>query len=225
MHASCGRVEIQMAWGRDSGGRSHKQHGLREPEDPGKALGMPWSEMARTSASVAQLLREWRLKIYGVTPIQNPTSDSMDRCVLNRSVMSYSLWPQGLWPPRYLCSWDSPGKSTGVGCHALLQGIFPTQRSNPDLPHCRQILYRMSHQGSCDSMGQILSPTKSSVLEEERSKSKSSSRTITILYIAESHPEALINSVKNSYIEGSKWTVVLMVYDSSRQPHHHHGRW
>ena len=43
---------------------------------------------------------------------------------------------------------DSPGKNTGVGCHALLQGIFPTQESNPGLPHCRQILYHLSHQGS-----------------------------------------------------------------------------
>ena len=42
----------------------------------------------------------------------------------------------------------SPGKNTGVGCHALLQGIFPTQGWNPGLPHCRQILYRLSHQGS-----------------------------------------------------------------------------
>ena len=43
---------------------------------------------------------------------------------------------------------DSPGKNTGVGCHALLQGIFPTQGLNPGLPHCRQIFYRLSHQGS-----------------------------------------------------------------------------
>ena len=43
---------------------------------------------------------------------------------------------------------DSPGKNTGVGCHALLQGIFPTQESNPCLPPCRQILYHLSHQGS-----------------------------------------------------------------------------
>ena len=42
---------------------------------------------------------------------------------------------------------DSPGKNTGVGCHTLLQGIFPTQGSNPGLLHCRQILYRLSHQG------------------------------------------------------------------------------
>ena len=36
--------------------------------------------------------------------------------------------------------WDSPGETTGVGCHALLQGIFPTQGSNAGLLHCRQIL-------------------------------------------------------------------------------------
>ena len=41
-----------------------------------------------------------------------------------------------------------PGKDSGVGCHALLQGIFPTQGLNPGLLQCRQILYRLSHQGS-----------------------------------------------------------------------------
>ena len=44
--------------------------------------------------------------------------------------------------------WDSPGKNTGVGCHALLQGIFQTQGSNQDLPHCRQFLDHSSHRGS-----------------------------------------------------------------------------
>ena len=44
-------------------------------------------------------------------------------------------------------SWDFPGKRTGVGCHFLLQGIFPTQGLNPGLPHCRQTLYCLSHQG------------------------------------------------------------------------------
>ena len=42
----------------------------------------------------------------------------------------------------------SPGKNTGVGCHALLPGIFPTQESNPSFPRCRWILYHLSHQGS-----------------------------------------------------------------------------
>ena len=43
---------------------------------------------------------------------------------------------------------DSPGKNTRVGCHALLQGIFPSQGSNPGLQNCRQILYHLSYQGS-----------------------------------------------------------------------------
>ena len=45
-------------------------------------------------------------------------------CVLSRSFVSDSLQPYGLWPARLHCPWDSPGKNTGVGCHALLQGIF-----------------------------------------------------------------------------------------------------
>ena len=50
-----------------------------------------------------------------------------------------------------LCSFvhgDSPGNNTGTGCHALLQGIFTTQGSNPGLPYCRQIFYCLSHQGA-----------------------------------------------------------------------------
>ena len=57
------------------------------------------------------------------------------------SVMSDSLWPHGLRSP-----WNSLGQNTGVGSHFLLQGILPTQGSNPYLLHCRQILYQLSHQ-------------------------------------------------------------------------------
>ena len=53
-----------------------------------------------------------------------------------------TLRPHGLYPPRLLCPWDSPGKNTGVGCYSLLQGIFPTQGSNLHPLPCRQILYR-----------------------------------------------------------------------------------
>ena len=49
------------------------------------------------------------------------------------SAVSDSLWPYRLQRTRFLCPWDSPGKNTGVGCHALLQGIFRTQGSNPHL--------------------------------------------------------------------------------------------
>ena len=51
-------------------------------------------------------------------------------------------------PPGSSVHGNSPGKNTGVGCHALLQGIFPTQGSNVGLLHCRQILYQLSYQGS-----------------------------------------------------------------------------
>ena len=59
---------------------------------------------------------------------------------------------------------DSPGKNTGMGCHALLQGIFPTQGSNPGLLHCKQILYRLSHQGSPSSQIGIIIYTKTQSL-------------------------------------------------------------
>ena len=67
-----------------------------------------------------------------------------------------------------LCSWDSPGRNTGVGCHFLLHGIFPTQGSNPDLPHCRQILTPSELSGKpqkntgvgCHFLFQEIFPTK-----------------------------------------------------------------
>ena len=57
--------------------------------------------------------------------------------------MSDSLQPHGLHSP-----WNSPSQNTGVSSCSLLQGIFPTQGWNPGLPHCRQILYQLSHKGS-----------------------------------------------------------------------------
>ena len=68
--------------------------------------------------------------------------------MLSCPVPSNSLWPQGLQLARLLCPCDSPGNNTGVGYHALLQGIFSTQGSNPGLPHCRRILYQLNYQGS-----------------------------------------------------------------------------
>ena len=62
---------------------------------------------------------------------------------VSRSVMSDSLRPHGLYS-----LWNSPGQNTGVGSLSLLQGIFPIQRSNPGLPHCRRILSQLSQKGS-----------------------------------------------------------------------------
>ena len=68
-------------------------------------------------------------------------------CVPARSVLSVvsdSLWSQGLYLSRLHCAWNFPGKATVSSCHAVLQGIFPTQESNPSplhLLHCRGSLY------------------------------------------------------------------------------------
>ena len=67
-------------------------------------------------------------------------------------VVSDSLQPHGLYSP-----WNSPGQNTGVGSLSLLQ-TFPTQRSNPGLPHCRQILYQLSHKGSPRILGWVAYP-------------------------------------------------------------------
>ena len=69
-------------------------------------------------------------------------NESVSPSVLSSFLQSRELQLFGL-----LCPWSSAGKNIGVGSHFLLQGIFLTQRSNPDLPHCRQILYWLSHQG------------------------------------------------------------------------------
>ena len=60
-----------------------------------------------------------------------------------RSVVSDSVTPWTIHSP-----WNSPGQNIGVCSLSLLQGIFPTQGSNPGLPHCRQILDQLSHKGS-----------------------------------------------------------------------------
>ena len=52
--------------------------------------------------------------------------------------------PMDCNPPGSSVHGHSPGRNTGAGCHSLFQGIFPSQVSNPGLPHCRQILYQQS---------------------------------------------------------------------------------
>ena len=73
---------------------------------------------------------------------QNSLCYSVGSCE-SCSIMSESLRPHGLYSP-----WNSPGQNTGVSSLSLLQGIFPTQGSNPGLLHCRQILYQLSHKES-----------------------------------------------------------------------------
>ena len=80
------------------------------------------------------------------------------------SVMSDSSRPHGLQPARLPGPWDSPGNNTGVGCHALLQGIFPTHGLNPGLPHCSQVLYHLSYLGNPSNLQNNINVPVSGIL-------------------------------------------------------------
>ena len=78
--------------------------------------------------------------VQGLTAAEHGLAKSLQSCLT-------------FWDPMDIARHASlsmrfPGKNTGVGCHVVLQGIFPTQGLNPDLPHCGWILYHLSHQGS-----------------------------------------------------------------------------
>ena len=98
---------------------------------------------------------------------------------VSHSVMSDRLRPHGLEPARLLCSWNSPGKNTGVGGHSLLPGISLTQGLNLCLLHCRQILWHLSHQGMpVKERGEILnvSRERNRVRRPRLSKNKGTSK-------------------------------------------------
>ena len=98
----------------------------------------------------------WFFSLYAIFPKEKNTADIWQiigkflHCATtwcdvseSHSVVSDSLQTHGLYNP-----WNSPGQNTGVGSLSLLQGIFQTHGSNPGLPHCRQILYQLSHKES-----------------------------------------------------------------------------
>ena len=90
----------------------------------------------------------WTLNTISQWSLQKSYKEYFNPSLINKeseshSVMSNSLWPHGLYSP-----WNFPGQNTGVSSLCLLQGIFPTQGSNPGLPRCRWILYQLSHKGS-----------------------------------------------------------------------------
>ena len=80
------------------------------------------------------------------------------------SVVSDSLWSNGIQPLGFSVHGNTPGKNTGVGCHTLLQGIFPTHGWNWDLLHYRHILYQLSYQGMLSTMT-VISPASITCLE------------------------------------------------------------
>ena len=79
----------------------------------------------------------WRKPVFAKTQGSQLKKErqKIDRYACMLSLFSHVQFFVTLWTvdTRLLCPWDSPGKNTGVGCHALLQGIFSTQKSNPHL--------------------------------------------------------------------------------------------
>ena len=74
---------------------------------------------------------------------------------------SHSVMSNSLWLPWTNTAWNSPGQNTGVGSRSLLQQIFPTQGLNSGLPHCRQILYQLSHKGRSSILKWVAYPFSS----------------------------------------------------------------
>ena len=97
---------------------------------------MGWMEIDRPLRKPAYVLTKLLLICFMGQKTFFPLYNALHVCcVLSRFIVSNSVQPYGLQPTRLLCPWDSPGKNTGVGCDALLQGIFPTQGLNPCLLH------------------------------------------------------------------------------------------
>ena len=93
--------------------------------------------------------KAWHAAVHGVTKSWTQLSNWTQMKVKVKSLSCVPLF-QTPWTISYQAplSWNFSGKSTGVGCHFLLQGLFLMQGLNPGLPHCRQTLYLLSHQGS-----------------------------------------------------------------------------
>ena len=100
---------------------------------------LEWVAISFSKASSQPWVSTWVSRISGRRFTIWATKEAHESC----SIVSDSLRPHGLYSP-----WNSPGQKTGVGSLSLLQGIFPTQGSNPGLPHCTWILYQLSHKGS-----------------------------------------------------------------------------
>ena len=102
-----------------------------------------------TVHSEEKLLAVFRILEYRMFAILS----SLHECVHTKSLQSCPTLsnPMKLQPTGFFCPWDSPGKNTGVGCHALLQRIFPIQGSNLHflcLLHWQVVLSHSYHLGS-----------------------------------------------------------------------------
>ena len=107
--------------------------------------------------------------MYSVAIIEN--QNFMTRKVRQNynTVLTVVMLACGLWKSLSECAapWNSLGQNTRVDSLYLLQEIFPTQGLNPGLPHCRQILYQLSHKGSPRILERVAYPFSSDLLTQE----------------------------------------------------------
>ena len=94
--------------------------------------------ICQQSWKTQQWPQDWKRSVFIPVPKKGNAKECSSESE-SHSVMSDSLQPHRLYSP-----WNSPGQNTRMGSLSLLQWIFPTQRSNPGLLHCRQILYQLA---------------------------------------------------------------------------------
>ena len=121
---------------------SHHSHYGQRPEAHSTTAG--WTAWEISSSWLGDTAAQWAGYFY--------------TCLVPQSGLTLCN-PMDCSPPGPSVHGDSPGKNTGVGCQALLQGFFPTQGSNPGLSDCREILYHLSHQGSPWILGWVTYPS------------------------------------------------------------------
>ena len=135
-----GRQREMVGWHHRLNGHE-SEHALGDGEGQGSlACCSPWGRRVG-SEWAAQSSSSWASLGLG-KPTQACIPQALSVPLCGRFVLSLS--PQS----HREVVMDFLGKNTGVGCHFLLQEIFPTQGLNPGLPHCRQTLYLLSHWGS-----------------------------------------------------------------------------
>ena len=104
---------------------------MKERERDEERKEIPWTyHLLMTSYMSGPMLE---LYTYSLIHLFSQCFQTAGPVQFSCSVVSNSLRPHGFQHARLPCPWDPPGKNTGVGCHFLLQGIFPTQESNPCL--------------------------------------------------------------------------------------------
>ena len=109
-------------------------------EEPGGLQSMGSQRVGHSWATFS--LRNYHLSIHNTISALTAIYWMSMKCI-NSVYVCVKVAQSCLYSP-----WDSPGQNTGVGSLSLLQRIFPTQGSNPDLPHCRRILYQLNYQES-----------------------------------------------------------------------------